>query len=182
MLGVDALEDQPCVLGGGDGGEDCDDLKQDALGGLQRRHMEDETAHDCDDADDLDECVELAEHAGAEVAQSVGGVEQGGDKKDAEVAAEDEHSDVAGNESDVGEDEEEGAEEELVGYGVEILTEGGLLLEQASEEAVESITDTGEEKEGERGAVAAIEDLNDEIRNDEEPREGEEIGRGSELA
>ena len=100
------------------------------------------------EADDLDDGVEFAEQAGAEVAQGAGGEEQGGDEQDAEVAAEDQHGDVARNQVHVGEDEEERAEQELVGDGVEILAEAGVLGEPAGEQAVECVGEAGERRRG----------------------------------
>ena len=146
------------------------------------REGEGQVAEDHDEGDDLDEGVELAEEAGVEVAEGVGGEEQRGDEQDAEVAAEDEHGDVTRHESDVGEDEEESAEEELVGDGIEIEAEGGALGEPAGEQAVECVGDAGEHEEGEGDLVAAVEYLDDEEWNDEEPHDGEEVGRGAELA
>ena len=83
--------------------------------------------------------VELAEEAGTEISKCIRSEEQGGDEQDAEVPAEDQDSHVARNEADVGEDQEERAEQELVGDGVEIEAESGLLAEPAGEQAVEAV-------------------------------------------
>ena len=133
-------------------------------------------------AEDLDYGVELAEQTGAEVAQGAGGEEQRGDEQDAEVAAEDEHRDIARHQVHVGEHEEEGAEEQLVGNGVEVLAEGGALGEPSGEQAVEAVGEAGEDEEAEREAVVSVEDCDDQKWDDEQTREREQVGSGAELA
>ena len=81
----------------------------------------------------------------------------------------------------MGEDEEEGAEQKLVGDGIEILAEAGALGEPAGEQTVEAIGEAGEDEEGEGEGVAAVEDLDDEVGDDEQPHEREQIGGGAEL-
>ena len=102
------------------------------------------------EAEDLNDSVEFAEQAGAEVAQGASGEEQGGDEQDAEVAAEDEDRDVTRHEVHVGEHEEERAEQQLVGDGVQILAEGGALREPSGEEAIEAVREAGEDEEARR--------------------------------
>ncbi len=82
----------------------------------------------------------------------------------------------------MGEDKEERAEEKLVGDGIEIEAEGGALGEPAGEQAVECVGDAGEHEERKSDLVAAVEYLDDEKWNNEEPHEREKVGRGAELA
>ena len=179
--GVDAAEDDPGVLRGGDGGKDSDGAEQIAAQQELVHGGPDLVDEDEGEAQDLDERVELAEQGGAEVAEGAGGEEQGGDEQDSEVAAEDEDGDITRDQAHVGEDQEEGAEEELVGDGVEILAEDGALGERASEEAVEAVAEAGDDEESECDAIVAVQDGDDQKRDDEEPHEREQIGSGAKL-
>jgi len=75
--------------------------------------------------------------------------------------------------------EEERAEEQFVCHGVKVLAERGALLEPAGYEAVEAIGDSGEDEEGEGGAVVMVEDGKDQKRNDAQPQERELVGCGA---
>ena len=167
--GLTAAEDDPGILGGGERREQA--MARSRSRRSRTASSEGQTWSDENEgeAEDLDQGVELAEQAGAEVAQGAGGEEQGGDEQDAEVAAEDQHGDVARDQAHVGEDQEEGAEQELVGDGVEVLAEGGALGEPAGEQAVEAVAEAGEDEEGEGEAVAAVEDFDDQEWDDEQP-------------
>jgi len=144
--------------------------------------MPDLSDQDCGEPEYLHDRVEFAEQAGAEVFERAGGEEQGRDEQDSEVAAEDEHGDIARHEIHVGEDEEEGAEEELVGDGIEVLTEAGALGEHAREQAVEAVAKASENEEAESEAVAAIEDRDNEERDDEQTRQREQVWSVAELS
>jgi len=179
--GVDAAEDDPGVLRGGDGGKDSDGAEQIAAQQELVHGGPDLVDEDEGEAQDLHQRVELAEQGGAEVAERAGGEEQGGDEQDSEVAAEDEDGDITRDQAHVGEGQEEGAEEELVGDRVEILAEDGALGERASEEAVEAVAEAGDDEESECDAIVAVQDGDDQKRDDEEPHEREQIGSGAKL-
>src|ERR1035438_2977508 len=134
---VDALEDDPGILGGGEWREQGDGAEEIAAQQQMVHGGPDLIDEDEGEAEDLDESVEFAEQAGAEVAQGVGGEEQGGNEQDAEVAAEDQHGDVARDQAHVGEDKKQRAEEKFVGDGVEIETEGSALRKHAREQRSE---------------------------------------------
>ncbi len=178
---VDALEDDPGILGGGEWREQGDGAEEIAAQQEMVYGGPDLIDEDEGEAEDLDEGVEFAEQAGAEVAQGVGGEEQGGNEQDAEVAAEDQHGDVARDQAHVGEDKKQRAEEEFVGDGVEIETEGGALGEHAREQAVEAVAEAGQHEQGEGEVVAAVEDCDDQERDDEQTQQREQIGDGAEL-
>lgn len=137
---------------------------------------------DRDQRYDLHGGIHLAEEAGAEIPQRAGGKEESGDKQYPEIAAEDQYRDVAGHQADVGEHEEEGTEQELVGDRVEIQAKRGLLTEPPRDEAVEAVADTRKHEERKGGTEVAVEDFNDEKRDNKESQQRQQVGRGTELS
>jgi hypothetical protein len=95
----------------------------------------------------------LAEDAGAEIAHAETDVEQRGDDENAQVAAKNQDRDTPRHQLLMHEDQEQGAEQELVGHGIQVLADLGLLLEQARGQAIETITESGDDKEAKRGPV-----------------------------
>src|SRR6476646_8102013 len=73
--------------------------------------------------------VGLAKDAGTEVTQAGDGVEYRAGKKDRYIATENQYGVLPGNLVQNREHHEHGAEQKLVGDGIEILAEHGLLLE-----------------------------------------------------
>ena len=177
-----AAKDDPCVLRCGDGREDGDCAQQPAAQKSRvngRPHLLDQ--HDSQ-ADDLHQGVQLAQQAGAEVAQGAGGKEQGGDEQDSKVAAEDQHGDIARHQVHVGEDEKQRAEQELVGDGVEILAEASALGEPSSEQAVEAVAEACQHEQRKCQAVPPVQNRDHQKRDDEQAQQREQVGSGAELA
>ena len=61
----------------------------------------------------------------------------------------------------VHEDQEQGAEQKLVGHGIEVLADLGMLLEHPCRQAVEAITESADDEEAKRGSVVRLENRDD---------------------
>lgn len=116
----------------------------------------------------LDQGVALAQQARLETPQRAGGKQQRGDEKDAEVAAEDQNRDVPGHQARVRQDQEQRAQQELVGDGIHILTQLCMLMQPPRQQAIESVADACEHKQGERRLVPAVKNLDDQKWDDKE--------------
>jgi len=92
-----------------------------------------------EDGGDLRKCVRFAEDAGAEVAQPGDSIKQRANYQDGNVAAENQYGKFPGNFVQDGEHQKHRAQQQLVGDGIEILSQDGLLFEGASQQAIESI-------------------------------------------
>src|SRR5271155_2480933 len=95
---------------------------------------------------DLGESVGFTEDAGTEIAQSGDGVEHGAGGKNGNVATENDHGEFPGNFMQDRQHQKHGAEQKLVGDGIEVLSQHGLLLESAGKQAVEPIAEPGQHK------------------------------------
>ena len=178
---VDPAKDDPSVLGGGEGREDGDGLEESAAQQQMVHGRPDLIHQDEGEAEDLHQGIELAEQAGAEVAERAGGEEQGGDEQDSQVATEDEDGDITWDQAHVGEGEEERAEQEFVGDGVEILAEDSALRERPCEQAVEAVAEAGDDEESKCDVISPVHDCYDEKRDKEQPHERKQIGSGAKL-
>ncbi len=135
----------------------------------QRRRIK--LAHDHGkQGDDLRQGIGLAEEAWLEVLHADAGIEDGRNHNDAEIASEHKHRDAEGDEPFMMQHKEERAEQQLVGHGVKVLSEHSALLEQASEQAVEAVGDSGENEEREGGAVVLVKNGQHEKWNDAQPQ------------
>src|SRR5947208_2559894 len=77
--------------------------------------------------------------AGAEDLHGAGGVEQSTDNQDDDVAAEDQDGVWPANNMRNREHEEHRAQQQLVGNGVKVLAQGGLLFQHTSQQAVQPV-------------------------------------------
>lgn len=98
---------------------------------------------------DLSQGVAFAKNAGTKITQACDCIEHSANQQDADVAAEDQDREFPGNEVDHGEHEKDCAQQHLVGNGVQVLAEQGLLMQAARKQAVESVAETGEQGQDE---------------------------------
>ena len=133
------------------------------------------TEQDCEQGQDLRAGTCLAIDAGTEVAHAQTDIEERGDDENAEVAAKNQDSDPPRHELLVHEDQEQGAEQKLVGHGIEVLTDLGLLLEQSGGQAIEAVTESGDDEEAKRGLVVGLENRDDKKRYEAKAQESKQV-------
>ena len=136
---------------------------------------------DDEDSDDLGEGIELAQEAGPEIAQGIGGIEQRRDEQNTEVARKNEHRHVTRHQRHMGDRKEKRGEQELVRNGIEVLPQPRTLPEPAGNASVERIGDARRDEEREGNTIFMVKNLDDRKRNDEEPHQRKQIGCGAKL-
>src|SRR6266404_5315093 len=137
--------------------------------------------HDEDGAN-LHPGIHLAPDARTKIADRSNRIQQPSDQHDEDVAREDQDGDAPPYFVHDGKHNEQGAEQELVGNGVEILAELGVLMQLARQQPVEAIGQAGDDQDEQRPTVVTLEHGNRGERNKDEPQQRELVGRGPELA
>lgn len=117
----------------------------------------------------------LAIDARTEVAHAETDIEERGNDEDSQVAAKNQDGDPPRHQLLVHEDKEKGAEQKLVGHGIEVLADLGLLLEQSRGQAIEAITESGNDEEAERGLVMGLKNRDDKKRYEAEAQKSKQI-------
>ena len=127
--------------------------------------------------------VGLAKDAGAKIAQSGNHEEHSADQKDGDVAAENDDGVFPGDEGALfnREHEEHGAHQQFVGDGVEVLSENGLLMQGAGEEAVEAVAQSGENEQGQRPFEIVLDQIDHDEGQKDHAQQRELVGRGQDL-
>src|SRR5215472_6851245 len=172
----------PGILRGGKRSDDCDSLQQTDRQQSEIPRWHHLRRHDDQHGEDLETGIDLAQPRRAEVPQHVRNVQQRGDEQDAEVAAEDEHGDIARDHSNMREDKKECAEQRLVRDGIEKLAERCALLQDASEQTIQSVRDAGQPKKHECEDPVPVENLDDQKWNCEQPQHRQDVGQGADLS
>ena len=133
---------------------------------------------DAEDEDDFEEGGEFAEDARGKRAVAGDEDDDGGDREHEDVAADDDDGGPPGDAGLVSEDDEGRGEQELVGDGIEVGAEGGVLIEFAGEEAVDGIAEASDDENEQRPFVALIGDERKENRQEAETEQGDLVGYG----
>ena len=178
---MQAVLHQKCVVHGGDDREDESGAQEsgardpDPACGLdqQQQHKEDR-GH-------LGEGVGFSEDAGTEIAQAGDHEQHAADQQDRNVAAEHDDRIFPGNQLFDGEDEKHGTHQQLVGDGIEILAEERLLMQGASEEAIEAVAYSGQNEECQRPLEIVFNQIDDDEGQKDHPQQRELIGSGQDL-
>lgn len=131
--------------------------------------------------DDLDNGIRFAPDTGTKVSKAGCQVKQHTDDQDAEIPAEDQHSDAARDQPLVHQDKEKRTEQKFIGDGIKVLAEHGPLVEQAREQAVQAVADASQNEERKCCSEVAIEDGHDQERNDAQAQEGKLVGRSPKV-
>ncbi len=134
-----------------------------------------------EDGQDLRHGVGLAQPAGPENLHGPGDVEQSADDHDDGIAAEDQNRDPPFDLSHRREHQEHGAEQQLVGNRIQVLAERGLLLHQAGQQAVQPVTDAGDDEDCQRPAIVAAQHGDHGKGHKDQPQQREQVGRGTQL-
>ena len=169
-------------MNSGNAGEGHGGEQEDAARYADPRRGNDAPQQHEENSADLRGRIQLAEDAGPEIANAGGDVEHSCDQQNAKIAAEHKHGVSPGDLLGERQDEKGRAEQQLVGNRVKVLTQSRLLMEPAREQAVEGVADAGQQEEGKGDAILAIEDLNHQKGDDEQPQQREQVGRGAKLA
>ena len=154
-------------------GEDEGGVKEAALHHRHPRLRGDLRQHDEEHGRNLAEGTRLAEDAGAKVAHANRRVQHDTGGDDDEVAAEHDDGVLPGNLLDERQHKKQRAEQQLVGDGIEILAQHGLLIQHARQQPIESIAESGDDQQAERPSPIAIEDVDDDERNEDQPQQGD---------
>src|SRR6266446_6317163 len=157
-----------------DGGENREE-EGGAQKGLARNidpyHRHHQQQQSKEDRRHLSQSVRFAEDAGTKVFQAGDHEEHSTDQQNRDIAAEDHNRELPWHERSVlnGEHQEHGAHEQLVGDGVEILSELRLLMESASQQAIETVADSGQDKQHQRPHVMVADDIDDDEWQESHP-------------
>ena len=138
-------------------------------------------AEDDEDSNDLGKGIELAQKAGPEIAQGIGGIKQRRDEQNAEVARKNEHRHITRHQRHVGDRKKKRGEQELVRYRIEVLPKPRALPEPAGNAPIQRIGDARRYEEREGDTIFMVKNLDDRKRNDEEPHQRKQIGCGAKL-
>jgi hypothetical protein len=160
---------------GGDNGQRSSGIESQGAQHDQRYRSEDLAEQDCEQGQDLGASTRLAIDAGTEIAHAKTDVEQRGDDENAEVAAKNQDSDSPWHELLVHEHQEQGTKQKLVGHGIEVLTDLGLLLEQSGSQAIEAVTESGDDEEAKRGLIVGLENREYKKRYEAEAQESKQV-------
>jgi hypothetical protein len=155
--GSEAPSGAPCVVQGGDDGKQ--------RGGIEGHGAEhdkwcggvDLAEKDGEQRQDLGAGTRFAVDAGPEITHAEADVEERGDDQNAQVAAKDQDGDPPGHQPLVHENQKKGAEQELVGDGIEVLADLGLLLKEPRGQAIEPVAEACDHEEAERSSVVGLE-------------------------
>jgi hypothetical protein len=109
-------------------------------------------------------------------------VQQRRDDENAEIAAEDQDSDAPGDQPFVHEDEEKRAEQQLVRDWIEILSEQRALMQDARQQPIQPVADTGHNKEREGDLVVVVQHCHHQEGDDAEAQEGKLVGRSPKVS
>ena len=167
----------PSVVEGRDDSEDGGGIEGEGAQHYQRYCGKYPAEQDGEEREDLRAGVGFAVNAGAEIAHPKAYVEERRDNEDTQVAAKYQDGHAAGYELLMHEHQEQGAEQELVGYGIEVLADLGLLLEQAGGQAIQTVTETGNNEKPQRSLVMGLQDGYDEKGYKAQAQERKKIGR-----
>ena len=154
-------------------GEDEGGVKEAALHHHHPRLRGDLRQHDEEHGRNLAEGACLAEDAGAKVAHAHRRVQHDAGGDDDQVAAEDDDGVLPGNLLHERQHEKQRAEQQLVGNGIEILAKHRLLIQHARQQPIESIAESGDDQQAQRPSPIAIEDVDDDERNEDKPKQCE---------
>ncbi len=125
--------------------------------------------------------IGLAKDAGAEITQAGNGIEHGAGAQNGDVATEHQHRVLPGNLVQDGKHHEHGAEQELVGNGIEILAEHGLLLQGPSKQSIETVAEPSQHKQDQRAFVMAGDQIDHDERHEPHAQQGQLVGRSEQL-
>ena len=142
----------------------------------QRLRAVDLAEQDCEQREDLGASTSLAIDAGAEIPHAETDVEQRGNDENAQVAAKHQDRDPPRHQALVHENQEEGAEQELVGHGIQVLADLGVLLEHSRRQAIEPIAESGYDEEAKRGLVVGLENRDDQKGYEAQTQESKKVG------
>src|SRR6185437_653517 len=125
--------------------------------------------------------VGFAEDAGPEIAQAGGGIEDRTHHQDRNIAPEHHDRELPGNAVQQGKHQEHGAHQHLVGHGVEILAQPGLLVETPGQLAVKKISDSSRYKKAERPLIVSAQQAEHDEGKKDHAQQRELIGNVKEL-
>ena len=151
----------PGVMQGGNDGQERGRIEGQGPQHNQRHGSIDLANKNREERQNLGAGAGLAVDAGAEVAHTETDVEKSGNDQNAQVTAENQDGDASRHQPLVHEDQEQGAEHQLVGDGIEVLANLGMLLEDPCGEAVEAIAEAAYDKEAKRGSVVRLQNCDD---------------------
>jgi hypothetical protein len=172
-----AASGAPGVVKGGDNGENGGGIEGEGTQHYQRHPGKYLAKQDGEEREDLRAGAGFAVNTRAEIAHAQADVEEGRDDENTQIAAEHQDGDAAGYELLMHQHQEQGAEQELVGHGVEVLANLGLLLKQPSGEAIQAVTEAGDDKKPQRGLVMRLQDGDDQEGYKAQAQERKQIGR-----
>src|SRR4029077_4168343 len=132
-------------------------------------------------AQDLHGGVGFPEPGGPEGFYGAGGVEQRTHDQDDDVAAEDHDGDGPANDVRDGEHQKHGAQQELVSNGIKVLAERGFLLQQARQQAVQEVSNSGDNKDGQRPCVFLLLNGDHHKGNEDQPQQRQQVWRRLQL-
>src|SRR5208282_387051 len=172
---------QKCVVHGGDDGEDKGGSQE---GGARDPHPAyglDEQQQDEENRGHLGEGVGFAEEAGAKIAQAGNHEQHAADQQDGDVAAEHHDRIFPGNHPFDREHKKHSTHQQLVGDGVEILAEQGLLMQGAGQQAIEAVAHSGENEQRQRTFEIVLDQIDDDEGQENHAQERELVGRSQDL-
>src|SRR5262245_31043136 len=120
---------------------------------------------------DLGYGVGLTQQAGLKDFHGAAGIEQAADDHDDDVAAENQDGHSQGDLVSGKEHQEHGAEQKLVGNGVQILAECGLLFHQAGQQSVQAVGNPGNDEDSQGPAVVAAQNGNHDERQKDQAQQ-----------
>src|SRR5262249_6527644 len=175
-LGTQAAGDRERVVEAGNGGEDRDQVDQDALYEREPGVGIGRGEHYHENENDLKQRGRFAEEAWRKRAVAGNEQDDGGDGEDQNVAAQDHDGKPPGNLFFHGENHERRREQKLVGDRVEISADGRFLIELASEQAVKGVGTAREYQHQQGVAVAFVNNEDEEKGQDAQAEQRDLVG------
>lgn len=166
----------PGVMQGGDDGQQCGGIEGH---GAQHNHGFrgiDLAEQDCEQRQDLGASACFAVDTGAEITHAQTDVEKRSNDENAQVATKNQDRDAPWHQPLMHEHQEQGAEQELVGHGIEILADLGMLLEHSCGQAIEAVAESGDNEETKRSLVMGLENRYDQKGYKAQAQESKQVG------
>src|SRR5579864_198185 len=132
-------------------------------------------------SNDLRHGVGLPPPAWLENTDQAGGPEQSADDHNDDVTGEDQYGHAPGNLVRGGEHQEHGAEQELVSNGIKVLPQDRPLFEQAGEQPVQAVADSGHNEQSQGPDEVVFQHRDHGERNKDQAQQGEQVGGGEQL-
>src|ERR1700683_2898837 len=129
-------------------------------------HAVDLQQEDEKDRGDLRKSISFAKNAGTEIAQPGDGKEYGAGSKNGNVAAEDQHCELPLNLVQDREHQKHRAQQKLVGNGIEILAQQGLLVQSPGQQSVKAVTEARDHENNQRPEIVALDQMDHDEGNE----------------